>query len=84
MLKGNGDGTFQTEQSISTDPSFDPSLGSAYLQLLDVNKDGKLDLVMTSVFNSGATVLIGNGDGTFQPPKCLRPGASPTSSRPRM
>jgi hypothetical protein len=77
MLKGNGDGTFQAEQALSTDPSFDPSLGSAYLQLLDVNKDGKLDLVMTSVFNSGATVLIGNGDGTFQPTQVFETGGQP-------
>jgi hypothetical protein len=77
MLKGNGDGTFQAEQALSSDPSFDPSLGSAYLQLLDVNKDGKLDLVMTSVFNSGATVLIGKGDGTFQPTQVFETGGQP-------
>jgi hypothetical protein len=63
MLKGDGDGTFQAEQTLSSDSN----LGATNFQLLDVNKDGKLDLVMASVFNGGATVLIGNGDGTFQP-----------------
>jgi hypothetical protein len=73
MLKGNGDGTFQPEQQESTDTS----LGSAYIQLLDVNKDGRLDLVMSSVFNNGAAVLMGNGDGTFQPTAVYETGSQP-------
>ena len=73
MLKGDGDGTFQVQPPLSTDTT----LGSAYLQLLDVNKDGKLDLVMSSVPNSGAAVLIGNGDGTFQPVQVFETGVQP-------
>jgi hypothetical protein len=73
VLPGNGDGTFQAEQSISTDTS----LGSAYIQLLDVNKDGKLDLVMSSVDNSGVAVLLGNGDGTLQPTQVYATGNQP-------
>ena len=73
MLKGNGDGTFQAEQTISTDPS----LGSAYPQLLDLNSDGNLDLVMSSVFNDGIAVLAGNGDGTFQPTQVFTTGTQP-------
>lgn len=72
-LKGNGDGTFQTEQQLSTDSS----LGSAYLELIDLNNDGKLDLLMSSVFNSGAAVLMGNGDGTFQAPEVYATGNQP-------
>jgi FG-GAP-like repeat/Abnormal spindle-like microcephaly-assoc'd, ASPM-SPD-2-Hydin len=73
IQKGNGDGTFQPEQQLSTDTT----LGSAYLQLLDLNKDGKLDLVMSSVFNDGAAVLMGNGDGTFQTAVVYQTGDQP-------
>jgi hypothetical protein len=73
VLKGNGDGSFQAEQQISTDSS----LGSAYLELLDLNNDGKVDLLMSSVDNSGAAVLLGNGDGTFQPAEVYATGGQP-------
>ncbi|MGB9418980.1 MAG: FG-GAP-like repeat-containing protein [Acidobacteriaceae bacterium] len=73
LQKGNGDGTFQPEQQIATDTS----LGSEYLQLIDLNHDGKLDLLMSSVFNNGAAVLMGNGDGTFQPFEAYATGGQP-------
>ena len=80
MMKGNGDGTFQPEQQVSTDTS----LASAEVQLLDLNRDGKLDLVMSSVDNSGAAVLIGNGDGTFEATSPTRRGHNLISSQPQM
>jgi len=73
LQKGNGDGTFQPEQQISTDIS----LGSQFLQLIDLNGDGKLDLLMSSVDNGGAAVLMGNGDGTFQPFEAYATGGQP-------
>jgi FG-GAP-like repeat/Abnormal spindle-like microcephaly-assoc'd, ASPM-SPD-2-Hydin len=76
MLKGNGDGTFQAQQPLSSDTSQDTSLSSDNLQLLDVNKDGKLDLVLSSALNGGVTVLIGNGDGTFQRAQSFTTGTS--------
>jgi len=40
---------------------------SADLKVGDFNGDGKLDLVTSGVFSTGALqVLLGNGDGTFQ------------------
>ncbi len=63
---GNGDGTFQAPTAYAT-----PS-GPGPLTIGDVNGDGKLDLVQgtTSVGptndNGGISVLLGNGDGTFQ------------------
>jgi len=62
MFKGNGDGTFRPPASagsaiLST---------TADLKMADFNGDGKLDLVSSGVFSGGFTVLLGNGDGTFQ------------------
>jgi hypothetical protein len=68
VLFGNGDGTFQ--------PAVTYSSGAIYTDALaigDVNGDGKIDLVVASQYTNAATagavsVLLGNGDGTFQSP----------------
>ena len=67
VLMGNGDGTFQT---VVTYPSGGFNANSAVIG--DVNGDGKLDLVVVNGSTTGADagnvgVLLGNGDGTFQP-----------------
>jgi Big-like domain-containing protein/VCBS repeat protein len=66
VLLGNGDGTFQS--AVSYD-SGGRNTGSVAIG--DVNKDGKLDLITVNCdesCNSGLVgVLLGNGDGTFQP-----------------
>jgi hypothetical protein len=66
VLLGNGDGTFQ--------PARRYPLGAyaSFLVLADFNGDGKPDIAV-SVYNkrhrhvSGFAILLGNGDGTFQP-----------------
>jgi hypothetical protein len=74
ILLGNGDGTFQ--------PAVNYSAGNSPTDIAvgDFNGDGKLDL---AVFQSGAnggtvsvSILLGNGDGTFQAPKTLALTAS--------
>jgi hypothetical protein len=68
MFLGNGDGTFQTEQTIlSTNSAF-----GGWLQLSDFNADGTLDLAFHT--DSQICILLGNGDGTFQSPACYTVG----------
>jgi len=57
ILFGNGDGTFHDGPSL---PAGINSLAAA-----DFNHDGKLDLVVATAAGTG--VMLGKGDGTFQP-----------------
>ncbi len=68
VLLGNPDGTFQSAVSYSV-----PAL-PIFITLADFNGDGKLDILVES-FSGGTvlvysvSVLLGNGDGTFQAAK---------------
>ncbi|MGB8579318.1 MAG: Ig-like domain repeat protein [Candidatus Sulfotelmatobacter sp.] len=75
VFLGNGDGTFQP--AVSYDASSPgPQVGPSSIAIADVNGDGKADLIVTTWFgcfpsgctgNGSVDVLLGNGDGTFQP-----------------
>jgi len=56
---GNGNGTFQapTTYPAGNDPT--------PIAVADFNGDGKLDLAVADTF--AVAILLGNGDGTFQP-----------------
>jgi hypothetical protein len=78
VLLGNGDGTFQTPVGYASGKN------TTSLAVGDLNDDGKPDLV---VGNNCATkgcneigVLLGNGDGTFQPVTSYAPNGGPTFS----
>jgi hypothetical protein len=65
ILLGNGDGTFQSQTVYPTGNSND-SPGS--IIVADFNGDGSLDLARAAAFSpAGTGILLGNGDGTFQP-----------------
>ena len=66
VLIGNGDGTFQTAHN------YDTGRTPSFAAVADFNGDGKADLAISvSDINTGVSklsILIGNGDGTFQTP----------------
>jgi hypothetical protein len=75
ILLGNGDGTFQPAQSYGSGGNT-----SRVVAVADVNGDDKFDVLVanecvsdvhcngyTEGFNGTVGVLLGNGDGTFQP-----------------
>ena len=67
VLLGNGDGTYQSAVSYSSG-----GLDSNAVVIGDVNGDGKPDLVVANncsdnnCNNGSVSILLGNGDGTFQ------------------
>jgi hypothetical protein len=76
VLLGNGDGTFQPAVTYSSAGMFAFSIAIA-----DVNRDGKPDLVVTNEYESSANqsngtvaILLGNGDGTFEPARIYQSG----------
>jgi hypothetical protein len=74
VLLGNGDGTFQPSVNYAT--GSDPTA----INMGDFNGDGNIDLVTANfTFGGGDTstvsVLLGNGDGTFQAPQNYQVGS---------
>jgi len=80
VLLGNGDGTFQ--------PAVQYAVGNYPGSIVagDFNGDGRIDLAVAgdsynSITNTNVgevSVLLGNGDGTFQPPVTYAVGSVPT------
>jgi hypothetical protein len=74
VLLGNGDGTFSQPNRFGTNATGSPTSVVA----ADFNGDGRLDLMTSDpiycrtapcFLTKTATVLLGNGDGTFQTPR---------------
>lgn len=76
VLFGNGDGTFRPGPSSPIANS-----GGGGPTVIDVNSDGKLDVISvggaTNTGPVGFVVSLGNGDGTFQPGTYYAAGTDP-------
>ena len=79
LLRGNGDGTFAAPVNFPNTSGFD----SPAVAAVDLNNDGKLDVVIAHeiacytapcVATDLISVMIGNGDGTFQPSREIQVG----------
>ena len=80
VLLGNGNGTFQTPLQYAAAGSQSAIVADSVI-VADFNGDGKLDLAVggSPVSGSGVSVLLGNGDGTFQAP-LNAPGGAPLAA----
>ncbi len=75
ILLGNGDGTFASQVAYPT------GVGGNPLDVVvgDFNADGAADLAVADFTTQQVSVLLGNGDGTFQAVKAYPTGANPSS-----
>jgi Chitobiase/beta-hexosaminidase C-terminal domain/FG-GAP-like repeat len=64
VMLGNGDGTFI--QGISSPTGMAPSVVAGGVAEGDFNGDGQIDLVFFGAGSNAISVLLNNGDGTFQ------------------
>src|SRR5262249_30228353 len=61
VLLSQDDGTFAPAQNLVA------AVRAERIAAVDVNGDNKVDLLVTSFGESRLSVLLGNGNGTFQP-----------------
>jgi hypothetical protein len=59
--------------------SFDVAGSAGAFAVADINGDGHPDVVMTNTAGATVSVLLGNGDGTFQPALTINGGAATNS-----
>src|SRR5579872_4236391 len=82
VLLGNGDGTLQTAVTYVSDGE-----SPQYAAIADVNGDGKPDLLVANgcvsasdCTNGSVSVLLGNGDGSFQAARSSNSGGEAAKS----
>jgi hypothetical protein len=78
VLLGNGDGTFQAHADYPVGSEPVGGVPDA-LATGDFNGDGKTDLAVAYDFSSSVSILLSNGDGSFQAPVNYATGYSSQS-----
>ena len=73
VLLQNSDGTFQTRQTFPTGAGTGPGA----VAVADLTGDGIPDIITADYKSNSVSVLLGNGDGTFQAPRILPVGDAP-------
>lgn len=83
ILLGNGDGTFQDPKQYLAASQGTTSSGfpgsTVAIAAADFNADGKPDLVVVNGGVNTVSILLGNGDGTFQAHVDYPTGTTPSS-----
>src|SRR5580704_8150267 len=80
ILLGNGDGTFKPQVTYCVVTTVQCVGGNPRSVVVgDFNGDHFLDLAVADFQSQQVTILLGNGDGTFQAPKLYPAGANPSS-----
>ena len=85
VLLSNGNGTFQSARQYSVGPFGSTALLNygiltnfrRAIAVADFNGDGIPDVTVTNYASGDVSVLLGNGDGTFQPQRRFNAVADP-------
>ncbi|MBI3444535.1 MAG: VCBS repeat-containing protein, partial [Magnetospirillum sp.] len=76
IMLGQGDGTFVA----ATPATAATGTGPSFLSVGDLNNDGKLDVVVNTSSANAASILLGNGDGTFGAATTVATGTAPIAT----
>ena len=79
ILFGNGDGTFQTQTTITIPVGTTAAANPSAVATGDFNGDGNQDIAVADMTNDRVLILLGNGDGTFQAPVAYPTGSNPVA-----
>jgi hypothetical protein len=81
VLLGNGDGTFQAPRTYDVGAGQAGANRDVFREpiVTDLNGDGVPDIAVPNLNSSDVSILLGNGDGTFQPQRRFNSVPSPDS-----